>query len=109
MNSRRNVSRKNRRGVFSYVYRPVGHLISAADSTVGAVTNTTRNVVRSGLKGVNRVGKSITGHANAAVSGLLRFKGRKDRKASRKASRKDRKSRKASRKSRRSTRRSRRH
>ena len=105
MNSRRNVSRKNRRGVFSYVYRPVGHLISAADSTVGAVTNTTRNVVRSGLKGVNRVGKSITGHANAAVSGLLRFKGRKDRKASRK----DRKSRKASRKSRRSTRRSRRH
>lgn len=104
MNSRRNVSRKNRRGVFSYVYRPVGHLIQAADSTVGAITNTTRNVVRSGLKGVNRVGRSVTGHANAAVSGLLRFK-RKDRKASRK----DRKSRKASRKSRRSTRRNRRH
>jgi hypothetical protein len=101
MNSRRNVSRKNRRGVFSYAYRPVGHLLSAADSTVGAITNTTRNVVRSGLRGVNRVGKSVTGHANAAVSGLLRFK-RKDRKASRK-------SRKASRKSRRSTRRSRRH
>ena len=97
MNSRRNVSRKNRRGVFSYVYRPVGHLIQAADSTVGAITNTTRNVVRSGLKGVNRVGRSVTGHANAAVSGLLRFK------------RKDRKSRKATRKSRRSTRRNRRH
>jgi len=96
MNSRRNVSRKNRRGVFSYAYRPVGHLISAANSTVGAITNTTRNVVRSGLRGVNRVGKSVTGHANAAVSGLLKFKGRKG-------------SRKGSRKSRRSTRRSRRH
>lgn len=96
MNSRRNVSRKNRRGVFSYVYRPVGHLINAADSTVGAITNTTRNVVRSGLKGVNRVGRSVTGHANAAVSGLLKFKGRKG-------------SRKGSRKSRRSTRRNRRH
>ncbi len=96
MNSRRNVSRKNRRGVFSYAYRPVGHLISAANSTVGAITNTTRNVVRSGLRGVNRVGKSVTGHANAAVSGLLKFKGRKG-------------SRKGSRKSRRSTRRNRRH
>ncbi len=96
MNSRRSVSRKNRRGVFSYAYRPVGHLISAANSTVGAITNTTRNVVRSGLRGVNRVGKSVTGHANAAVSGLLKFKGRKG-------------SRKGSRKSRRSTRRNRRH
>ncbi len=96
MNSRRNVSRKNRRGVFSYAYRPVGHLISAANSTVGAITNTTRNVVRSGLRGVNRVGKSVTGHANSAVTGLLKFKGRKG-------------SRKGSRKSRRSTRRNRRH
>lgn len=98
MNSRRNMSRKNRRGVFSYVYRPVGHVIQAANSSVRAVTNTARNVVSSGLRGVNRVGRSVTGHANSAVSGLLSFKGRKGyRKASRKASRK---TRKASRKTR---------
>jgi hypothetical protein len=100
MNTRRNsVSRKNRRGVFGYVYRPVGHLIQAADSSVHAVANTARNVVSRSLRGVNRIGKSVTGHANAAVSGLLRFKGRKaTRKASRKASRKQRKSRRANRK-----------
>lgn len=77
--SHRKGSRKGRRGtrrgggLFRTVYSPVSHLLQATGNTVGAVTNTTRNVARRGLRGVNRVGKSVTGHANAAVSGLLKI------------------------------------
>jgi hypothetical protein len=58
-------------GLFRTLYSPVSHLLQATGNTASAVTNTTRNVVRRGLRGVNRIGKSVTGHANAAVGNLV--------------------------------------
>lgn len=91
-----------RRGLFGTIYSPVSHLLQATGNAVGAVTNTTRNVVRRGLKGVNSVGKGVTGHANSAVRNVFSRKGRKSRLAGGK-----RKSRRANRKNRRNTRRNR--
>lgn len=71
----------SRRGLFSTIYAPVSHLIQAAEESVSAVTDTSRNVVRRGLRGVNNVGKSVTGHANAAVRNVV---SRKNRQGSRK-------------------------
>lgn len=92
-NTRRNTrrNRKNRRtnGLFQYVYRPVGHVISAADESVGAVANTGKGLLSTTFKGVNKVGRSVTGHLNMAVSGLLRPLGGKTRR-NRRNSRKNR-------------------
>lgn len=63
-----NSYRGGRRGIFGTLYSPVSHLLGAAGNATGAVTNTTRNVVRRGLGGVNKVGRSVTGHANKAIS-----------------------------------------
>ena len=83
-------NRKSRRGhrkgrgggLFRTLYSPVSHLIQATGNTASAVTNTTRNVVRRGLRGVNSVGKSVTGHANSAVTNLV-GKGRRGRRGTR--------------------------
>jgi hypothetical protein len=61
-----------------------------------------KNIMGTGLNGIDSMGLSLTGHANSAVRNVFTRKGgrkasRKHRKASRKASRK---SRKASRKNR---------
>lgn len=80
--SRRSSSRKAQRGgrgLFGTVYSPVSHVIRAAEESVAAVTDTTRNIVRKGLSGVNRVGKSITGHADAAVRNVVSRKSRRNR------------------------------
>lgn len=114
MSTRRNRSnrrntRRNRRngaarrvGLFSKIYSPVSHLLTATGNVAGSVTNTTRNVVKRGLRGVNSVGRSVTGHADSAVRDLVSRKrrggSRKSRKASRKARKASRKSRKAHRK-----------
>jgi hypothetical protein len=94
--SRRNVSRKNRasrknrkasrrnrrnnmmggRGLFGTLYSPIGHLLQATGNTVSAVTNTTRNVAKRGLSGLNSVGRSVTGHANMAVRNVMSRKRR---------------------------------
>jgi hypothetical protein len=80
-------SRKNRRtrrggGLFGKVYSPVSHLLMATENAVGTVTGTVNSVAKSGLRGVNRIGKSVTGHANAAVRNLVSRK-RKNRRAGR--------------------------
>ncbi len=90
--SRRNVSRKNRsrknrsrrnlkggRGLFATVYSPVGQVLGAAGNVVGAVTNTTRNVLKRGLSGVNKVGLSVTNRADSAVRQLVSRKRRANR------------------------------
>ena len=69
-------------GLFRTLYSPVSHLLQATGNTASAVTNTTRNVVRRGLRGVNSVGKSVTGHANSAVTNLV-GKGRRGRRGTR--------------------------
>lgn len=89
--TRRTSSRKGK-GLFSRLYSPIGHLFAASKESVGAVTNTAKGVVGEGIHGLDRIGRSVTGHANLAVRDLL---ARKSRKANRK-SRKGRKNRKAS-------------
>jgi hypothetical protein len=51
----------------------------AGSNTVGAVADTAKGVVGVGAKGVNRIGRSVTGHFNAAVHDLLRGVTRKGR------------------------------
>ena len=76
-NSRRNRRNNNlgmmggRAGLFGTLYSPVSHLLQATGNSVGAVTNTTRNVSRRALGGVDKIGRSVTGHANLAVRNLV--------------------------------------
>ena len=87
--TRRSRSRRGG-GLASKVYSPVSHLLQATNEAVGTVTNTVKSVAKSGISGVNRIGKSVTGHADAAVRNVFSRKGRKASRKSRKASRKSR-------------------
>ncbi len=97
--SRRNVSRKNRSrrnrrnggGLLGKLYGPIHQVFGMAENTVGAVTDTTKKVLSTGLRGVDRVGLSITGRTNKAVRNLVSRKSRKASRKNRKASRKNRK------------------
>ncbi len=66
-------------GIISKAYSPISHLVAATGEAVGTVTNTARNVVKTGLRGVNRIGKSVTGHANAAIRDVVSRKRRANR------------------------------
>lgn len=93
--ARRGSTRRSR-GLFSRLYSPVGHLLSAGKESVGAVTNTAKGVVGQGVGGLDKIGRSVTKHANQAVKNVFSRKGGK-RKGSRK-SRKAGKTRRAHRK-----------
>jgi hypothetical protein len=88
-------TRSSRRGLFTRLYSPIGHLLAAGDESVGAVANTGRGVVGQGFKGLNKIGRSVTGHVNQAVSNVFSRKNRRGGNT-----RKNRKNRKASRKNR---------
>ena len=75
------------RGLFRRLYGPVSQALGLGSNVVGAVTNTTRNVTRRGLRGIDRVGVSVTGRANAAVRNLVSRKSRRNRRSSRRGSR----------------------
>ena len=79
-------------GLLSRLWSPFGHTAMAASNTVGAVANTAKGVVGVGARGVNRIGRSITGHFNAAVGDLI--KGRKSRRNRKQAGGKSRRNRK---------------
>lgn len=100
-------TRKNRRnGLFTRLWSPFGHALMAGEESVGAVTNTAKGVVREGAHGVNKIGKSITGHFNAAVHDLIKGrKGRKDRRTMKGGKKSTRRNRKNTRRNRRNTRR----
>jgi len=83
-------TRRSSRGIFSRLYAPIGHLLSAGKESVGAVTNTAKGVVGEGIHGLDKIGRSVTKHANMAVKDVFTRKGGK-RKAS--GTRKSRKSR----------------
>jgi hypothetical protein len=74
----------------------------AGEEAVNAVANTAKGVAKLGIRGVNRVGSSVTGHTDAAIKGVFSRKRRGGRRASRKNMRK---SRRNSRKNRRNNRR----
>ena len=92
--ARRGSTRRSR-GIFTRLYSPVGHLLSAGKESVGAVTNTAKGVVGQGIGGLDRIGRSVTGHANQAVRDVFSRKGGKRR--ARKGSRKTRKGKKTTR------------
>lgn len=96
---RRSGTRKSL-GVFSRIYSPVNHLFQAAENSVKAVACGTSGIVRTGLGTVNKVGKSVTSHADGAVRNVLSRRKRHGggKRRGRKGSRKSRKGRKGSRK-----------
>ncbi len=71
--------------VFRRLYSPIKHTIMASKGVVSAVTNTTKGVACEGLTGLNRIGSSVTTHANMAVNDLL---GKKNRRSHRHKTRK---------------------
>lgn len=77
------------RGLFRTLYGPVGQALGLTSNVVGTVTNTTRNVARKGIRGVNSVGLAVTGRANAAVRGLVSRKNRRNSRKSRRNSRRN--------------------
>ena len=82
--TQRKGSRKAQRGgqgIFSTVYSPVGHVLTATGEAVGTVTNTTRNILKSSLGGLNKIGRSVTGHADMAVRNVVSRKRRSSRKS----------------------------
>lgn len=86
--ARRATRKHSKKGLLGRVYSPIHHTLMAA-----------KNIVGTGISGIDSMGLSLTGHANAAVRNVFTRKG--GRKASRKSSRKA--SRKSSRKSSRKT------
>jgi len=64
-------TRRATSGILSYLYKPIGQIISAANNVTRATTNTVQKVVHNTANGVNRVGRSVTGRSNAIVSGLV--------------------------------------
>jgi len=88
------MTRKNRSsGLVSRLYSPLHHAFLAGEEAVSAVTNTARNVVSTGIRGVDRIGRSVTGHADGAVKNVFSRR-RQGGGRRRKNSRKNRKSRK---------------
>jgi hypothetical protein len=78
--------------VFRRLYSPLKHAIMASKESVGAVSNTAKSVTCDGLSGLNRIGSSVTRHANMAVDDLLgKRKSRKTRRGKRRGTRKSKK------------------
>jgi hypothetical protein len=57
--------------IFRRLYSPIKHAVMASKETVSAVTNTAKHVTCEGLTGLDKVGSSVTRHANMAVDDLL--------------------------------------
>jgi hypothetical protein len=85
--ARRATRKHSKRGLLGRVYSPIHHTLMAA-----------KNIMGTGLNGIDSMGLSLTGHANSAVRNVFTRKG--GRKANRKSRKASRKSRKASRKNR---------
>jgi hypothetical protein len=75
--------------VFRRVYSPIKHAVMAGKESVSAVTNTAKYVTCDTLSGLDRIGSSVSRHANMAVNDLL---GRRNRKSRRSRTRKGKKS-----------------
>lgn len=88
--SRKHMSKRGtRKGIFGYLYGPVDHTLKAVDNVSRATANTLRDVVSVGVRGVDRVGRKVTGHADKAVSGLLTMRKRRNGRKTRRANKKN--------------------
>lgn len=81
--SRKHGGSKKNLGLFGRVYSPVNHLFMAAENSVNSLAKGTGSIVRTGLNSVNKVGKSVSGHADNAVRNIVsrKRKSRKHRKS----------------------------
>jgi hypothetical protein len=81
-NSRRNNMNfmGGRRGLFSTLWTPIDHAGAAVDDAAGVAFKVPRNFVHTGISGVRKIGRSVTGHANAAIGNLVSRKRRGSRK-----------------------------
>jgi len=77
--NRRNTRKNGGGGLFGKLYGPIHQALGLGSNVAGAVTNTTRNVLKRGVRGVDRVGLKVTGRANAAIRGLLSRRNRSSR------------------------------
>jgi hypothetical protein len=57
--------------VFRRVYSPLKHAIMAGKESISAVTNTAKYVTCDTLSGLDRIGSSVSRHANMATNDLL--------------------------------------
>jgi hypothetical protein len=57
--------------VFRRLYSPLKHAVMASKESVSAVTDTAKHVTCEGLTGLDKIGTSVTRHANMAVNELL--------------------------------------
>ena len=64
--------RTSKLNLFRRVYSPLNHLVTLTRNVSKKALNTTRNVVDKGLGLVQYTGRSVVGHANGAVRGVLR-------------------------------------
>ena len=65
------VRQTRKTNVFRRLYSPIKHTIMASKDAVSAVTNTAKKVSCDSLSGLDKVGSSVTRHANMAVNDLL--------------------------------------
>ena len=57
--------------IFRRMYSPIKHAVMATKESVSAVANTAKYMTCEGLSGLDKVGSSVTKHANMAVDDLL--------------------------------------
>jgi hypothetical protein len=79
------MARKSRSGkkLFSRVYSPIHHLLSATRNVGRSLFTRSGRVVDQGLAAVNNVGSAVAKHANRAVHNVTHRRGRKHRKNTR--------------------------
>lgn len=75
-------------GLFSRLYSPVGHALMFGKNSVNTVGNTAKGVGSLGFGGINRIGRSFSGHLNNTFRNVFTRKNRKNRK-NRKSSRRN--------------------
>jgi hypothetical protein len=68
---RRMRTAKHSRGLFGTVFVPVNQALGVVDNASRIVTNTTRNVLHSGISGVRNLGRNITNRADKTVRNML--------------------------------------
>jgi len=67
-------------GLFSRLYSPINHTLMFGKNSTNTISNSAKGVSRLGLTGVNRIGKSLTGHLNGIIHNIFtRKKGRNTR------------------------------
>ena len=72
-------TRRQKRGVFAAIYRPIGKAIRAANSITGVATKSVKKVVSTGLRTANSFSKRAASNANSMIRGILPKKRRATR------------------------------